>query len=186
VAKCKDFRTFKERGEWVELQFMAWALRKGFKVSKPWGDSSSYDVGVEHGRQFLRVQVKSTSYRLANGYQCGFRPSQSQRRYARRNVDFFAAYIIPEQVWYIIPAAVVLRTKSSYLRLCPVQSMRWYRYKYESYRDAWKLLRSGKRRRIARCPKAPCLDSLAASQLRYAKDCGARIPKLLGRSSVRG
>jgi PD-(D/E)XK endonuclease len=89
--KCKGFRTFKERGEWVELQFMAWVLRKGLKVTKPWGDSSSYDVGVEHGRQFLRVQVKSTSYRLANGYLCGFRPNQrrktlrpTQSRFLRR------------------------------------------------------------------------------------------------------
>ncbi|MFZ0292787.1 MAG: hypothetical protein WAL52_04235 [Candidatus Sulfotelmatobacter sp.] len=45
MAKCKGFRTFKERGEWVELQFMARAVGGGFKVSKPWGDSSAYDVG---------------------------------------------------------------------------------------------------------------------------------------------
>jgi PD-(D/E)XK endonuclease len=124
MAKCNGFRTFKERGEWVELQFMARALRKRFKVSKPWGDSSAYDVGVEHGQRFLRVQVKSTSYRLANGYLCGFRPNQKKKRYNRRKVDFFAAYIVPEDVWYIIPAAVVLKTKSSDLMLCPVQPMR--------------------------------------------------------------
>lgn len=40
MAKCKGFRNFKECGEWVELQFMVRALRKGFRVSKPWGDSS--------------------------------------------------------------------------------------------------------------------------------------------------
>jgi hypothetical protein len=146
MPKCKGFKTFKERGEWVELQFMAGALRHGFKVSKPWGDSSSYDVGVEHGCRYLRVQVKSTSYRLANGYLCGFKPNQRRKRYARRKVDFFAAYIVPENVWYVIPATVVLRTKSSDLMLCPVQPMRRNCYKYESYQEAWKLLRSGTKR----------------------------------------
>jgi hypothetical protein len=33
MAKCNGFRNFKERGEWVELQFMARAVRKRFKVS---------------------------------------------------------------------------------------------------------------------------------------------------------
>ena len=145
MAKCKGFNTFKERGEWVELQFMARALRKGLKVSKPWGDSSAYDVGVEHGRQFLRVQVKSTSYSLGNGYLCGFKPNQKRKRYARRKVDFFAAYIVPEDVWYILPAATVLKTKSSDLMLCPVRPMRRDCYKYEHYREAWPLLRTGKK-----------------------------------------
>jgi len=36
MAKCKDFPNFKERGEWVEAQFIAQALRMGFKVLKPW------------------------------------------------------------------------------------------------------------------------------------------------------
>ena len=57
MAKCKTFRTFKERGEWVELRFMAQAIEHGFKVSKPWGDSSAYDVGVESDSRVLRVQV---------------------------------------------------------------------------------------------------------------------------------
>jgi hypothetical protein len=72
--------------------------------------------------------------------------NQRRKRYARGKVDLFAAYIVPEDVWYIIPAAVVLKTKSSDLILCPVQPMRRNCYRYEGYREAWKLLRSGKRR----------------------------------------
>jgi PD-(D/E)XK endonuclease len=143
MAKCKGFRNFKERGEWVELQFMVRALRKHFRVLKPWGDSSPYDVAVENGRQFFRVQVKSTSYRVANGYLCGFKPNQTHKsRYTTRKVDFFAALIIPEDVWYILPASVVLKTKSSYLMLCPVRQPESYRFHYEHYREAWKLLRT--------------------------------------------
>jgi hypothetical protein len=143
MAKCNGFRNFKERGEWVELQFMARALRKKFRVAKPWGDSGAYDVGIVHGRRLFRVQVKSTSYRLGSGYQCSLRPNERRKRYTRRQVDFFAAYIVPEDVWYIIPASVVLRTKSCDLMLCPVQPMRRDAYQYERYREAWKLLRNG-------------------------------------------
>jgi len=145
MAKCKGFKTFKERGEWVELLFMAWAVSKGLKVSKPWGDSAPYDVGIEYLGRLIRVQVKSTSYRLGNGYLCGFRPSQRRKPYVRRKVDFFAAYVVPEGVWYVIPASVVLKTKSSDLMLCPVQPMQRNCYKYESYRNAWKQLRGQKR-----------------------------------------
>jgi hypothetical protein len=96
MAKCKGFQNFKKRGEWVELQFMAQALRKGFNVSKPWGDSSSHDVGIEHGRHLLRVQVKSSSYRLGNGYLCAFKPNRRGGRYSVKKVDYFAGVTCPE------------------------------------------------------------------------------------------
>jgi hypothetical protein len=35
----EKFSSFKERGEWVELQFMAAAAQRRFAVSKPWGDT---------------------------------------------------------------------------------------------------------------------------------------------------
>ena len=38
----------KERGEWAELCFMARAVQHGFSVSRPYGDSSAYGVGVEY------------------------------------------------------------------------------------------------------------------------------------------
>ena len=54
-------KTCKERGEWAELCFMARAADRGLNVSRPHGDSASYDVGVEQNGRFLRIQVKSTS-----------------------------------------------------------------------------------------------------------------------------
>lgn len=147
MARFSGFRNFKERGEWVELQFMAQALRKKLRVSKPWGDSGSYDVGIEHQGRLIRVQVKSTSYRLGSGYQCACQPNARSRRYTTRKVDFFAAYIVPEDVWYIIPASVVLKTKSCDVMLHPVQPARRDSYLYEHYREAWHLLRSGKKPR---------------------------------------
>jgi hypothetical protein len=52
----KKFKSHKERGEWVELQFMAAAAQRCFAVRKPWGDTKPYDVGIEHAGNYLRVQ----------------------------------------------------------------------------------------------------------------------------------
>jgi PD-(D/E)XK endonuclease len=143
MAKCEGFKNFKERGEWVEAQFIAQALRKGFRVLKPWGDSSAYDVCVEHGRQFFRMQVKSTSFRVGNGYLCAFTPNRRGARYTTRSVDFFAACVIPEDAWYILPARVVLKTKSHMLMLCPGRpAKRSDGNLYEIYLEAWPLLRT--------------------------------------------
>jgi hypothetical protein len=141
MAKCDGFQNFKKRGEWVELIFMAQAMRKGFNVSRPWGDSSPHDVGIEHGRCLTRVQVKSTSFRIGNGYLCAFKPNRRGGRYTTKKVDFFAAYIVQENVWYILPSPVVLKTKSNDLMLCPVRPRKRDRYQYESYREAWHLLK---------------------------------------------
>jgi PD-(D/E)XK endonuclease len=143
MAKCQGFKNFKVRGEWVELQFMAQAMRHRFEVAKPWGDSSSYDVGVEHQRRYLRVQVKSTSYRIGNGYLCSFKPNHRGGRYTIRKVDFFAAYVIPVNAWYILPSRVVLKTKSHDLMLCPGRpKARSDGNRYEIYLEAWHLLRA--------------------------------------------
>jgi hypothetical protein len=145
MAKCKGFKNFKVRGEWVELQFMVQAIRHRLKVTKPWGDSAAYDVGVEHGRRYLRVQVKSTSYRVGRGYLCSFRPNFLAPRYSVRTVDFFAAYVIPENVWYILPSRLVLSTKSSMLVLCPHRpKVKSDANRYEIYLEAWNLLRASR------------------------------------------
>ena len=103
------FTNFKQRGEWVELQFMAQAAQHCFAVSKPWGDTRAYDVGIEHGENFLRVQVKSTTSRSGAGYRCQFMPNhQSKHDYSLRQIDLFAAYVIPEDAWYLIPAVLLL------------------------------------------------------------------------------
>jgi hypothetical protein len=135
------FRTFKQRGEWVELQFMAQAALRGFSVSKPWGDCSAYDVGIEHNSHFLRVQVKSTTCKTQFGYLCQFKPCPHGRPYTLDQVDLFAAYVIPEDVWYLIPAATLLRGRGQKATtLFPIEPKHPARYRFEGYREAWALL----------------------------------------------
>lgn len=128
---------------------MAEVMRHGFRVSKPWGDSSAYDVGVEAGEGILRVQVKSTDCRTQYGYLCQFKPNAKSRPYTLKRVDFFAAYVIPRDVWYVIPAAVILRGEGitagaiKAMTLLPEKARHPERYRFEGYREAWELMLRG-------------------------------------------
>src|ERR1700691_2228702 len=138
-GKLKDC---KERGEWAELYFMMMAAGLGMKVSKPFGDSGRYDVGVEthvHQNQarVQRVQVKSTIYkRRGNCYSLNVMGPQ-RKKYQPGTVDFFAVLLIPIDDWYIIPFEVMGR-KNSTLHFTPASK----RQKYGHYREAWHLLQS--------------------------------------------
>lgn len=142
------FTSFKERGEWVELQFMAQAARRRFAVTRPWGDMRPYDVGIEHSQNFLRVQVKSTTQRSGGGYRCQFRPMhRKMQTYAVEQIDIFAAYVIPEDAWYLMPAAVIVRGPCIRdAMLCPVRPpAKKASYCYECYREAWNLLKKSRK-----------------------------------------
>jgi PD-(D/E)XK endonuclease len=137
------FTNFKLRGEWVELQFMAQAIKHGFAVSKPWGDTLPYDAVIEHGKNFLRVQVKSTTSRSGAGYRCQFMPNhQKKHDYSLDQIDLFAAYVIPEDTWYLIPAVLLLgKRRKCMAMLCPVDSpAKKASYCYEGYRENWDIL----------------------------------------------
>jgi PD-(D/E)XK endonuclease len=148
MDEFKVFKTFKERGEWVEARFIAEALRHGFKVLKPWGDSAPFDVAVYFGPRIVRVQVKSTSCRVGTGYFCQFKPNYLSDPYTLEQLDFFAAYVIMQDTWYLIPARVLLggtHVKQG-LMLFPMQPLKKNRYSYEGYRDAWPLLNQGRKK----------------------------------------
>ncbi len=81
---------------------MARAAEQGLQVTKPWGETARYDFAVEHEGRFVRVQVKSTMFRENDGYSCTVRGCRGP--YVGDPFDFVAAYLIPEDIWYIIPA----------------------------------------------------------------------------------
>ncbi|MGZ4813594.1 MAG: group I intron-associated PD-(D/E)XK endonuclease [Terriglobales bacterium] len=137
----------KRRGEWVEMQFMARAAAHGLTVSKPWGDSARYDFIVESRGRFLRVQVKSTTWRSGKAYVCNT-GSRSPRRpaafYSPDQIDFFALYIIPEDLWYIVPAGQLTQAKYAAF-LNPYDP----KNRYFRYMEAWHLLTSARSERCS-------------------------------------
>ena len=129
----------KRRGEMAELEFLRKAVRMGFRVSKPYGDSDRYDFVVDTGERLVRVQVKSSS-RLSQGtyFIASQRCSNGKAiPYEVGEIDYLAAYVFPEDAWFIIPVeAFVPRTS---LHLFP--KARGETGMYAQYRDAWWLLR---------------------------------------------
>lgn len=137
------FKSFKQRGEWVELRFMEQAAMRSFAVCTPWGGTRPYDVGIECGPNFLRVQVKSTTYRVGAGYLCQFKPNHLKKHdYTLKQLDLFAAYVIPMDTWYLIPGALLLgKRRLTTAMLSPVfPPAKKASYRYEGYREAWYLL----------------------------------------------
>jgi hypothetical protein len=148
----KNFKSFKQRGEWVELRFMATAAERGFFILKPWGDVRPYDVGIEHGQNFLRIQVKSTTCRTGTGYFYQFKPHYLKKQdYTLDQLDLFAAFVIPVQTWYLIPAALLLgEIRKTGIMLYPVEPLKKDRYSYEAYKEAWPLLYKSRRALVER------------------------------------
>jgi hypothetical protein len=123
---------------------MAKAAELGFKLSRPWGDSATYDVVIELKGRFVRVQVKSTMCKARPKKPHYLRPKGvfvanmrhiSIRRYQKSDFDYLAVYIIPKDLWYIIPSAVATRRIA--IRVAPDNKNN----QYEPYREAWHLLR---------------------------------------------
>jgi hypothetical protein len=135
---CIIIKDAKHRGEWAELNFMSRVTERGLNVSKPWGDSTRYDVAVECRGNFLRVQIKSTMARQDAGYVVAIKSSRCQY-YTQDQVDFFAVYVIPEDVWYILPAPIITILRGHFY-LNP----RRKHQKYSRYKEAWHLLKTGR------------------------------------------
>jgi hypothetical protein len=141
----------KLRGEWAELRFMTRAAELGIMVSKPWGDSAPYDVMLEHDGRVLRVQVKSTLRIVRGVYRCHVpcnpkvgrksraaqitKAKQQKAQSIEHKLDFVAAYVIPVDLWYILPSRLATR-------LCGQISLAPHRpcHKYAPYLEAWHLL----------------------------------------------
>jgi PD-(D/E)XK endonuclease len=131
--KARTIKHPKARGEWGESVFMMRAVEHGLPVSRPWGESNSFDFVVGKPGRFASVQVKTTTVKNGGGYVCAIR--QNNAKYARGSFDFVAAYVIPEDLWYIIPAKMVAGL--GYVTLCSNSE----EAKFEEYREAWHLLR---------------------------------------------
>ena len=103
------------------------------------GDSSAYDVGIDVNGRLLRVQTKSTTFRRGATFTCNL-VGPGGRAYREGTVDYFAVYLIPVDVWYILPFEKTRKTSVS-LQFTPGKAG----HKYEAYREAWHFLREIRR-----------------------------------------
>jgi hypothetical protein len=126
--------TRKRRGEAAEAAFLAKASGLGFGVAKPWGDSERYDFLLDSGHgDFWRVQVKSTQRYAESRYRV--KAAGWKATYTRDEIDFLVAWIIPENLWYVVPIHAFASRKN--LRFYPHGGRKAL---YEKYREAWCLM----------------------------------------------
>jgi hypothetical protein len=150
--------TTKRRGEISELAFALAAARHGFGISKPFGDSERYDIILDcrdkdcrdkdpsqlhpsHSSarpRLIRVQVKSSTQLQYGLYRVNAHRRINGRAvpYTLAEIDFFAAYVIPEDSWFIFPLPHILGLTA--VTLSPKRRRK--RHCNDSYREAWHYL----------------------------------------------
>ncbi len=127
-------------GEIAEASFVVKAGNLSFNVAKPWSQNNRYDFVLDSGKRLYRMQLKCTGVLNARAYQ--IRPhckvyGQKYKEYTPDEIDFIVCYIVPRDVWYVIPIAALKGKKC--LRFYPdivCKHPIW-----EIYREAWYLLR---------------------------------------------
>ncbi len=125
----------RHQGALAELEFALRAAALGLRVARPVCDTAAYDFVVDSGRALSRVQVKSVSVGHAGRYHLGCGSgSSSKRPYTRRQIDLLAAYIVPEDTWFLIPVEAFTPRRT--IHLCPHNP----HHRFARYREAWDLL----------------------------------------------
>jgi len=127
-------RSRKERGEIAEMAFLVKAWSMGFGVAKPWGERGRHDFIVDTRGELCRVQVKSAHHASAEGgYTIHAHGNDGKRPYTKDEIDVLVAYVVPEDVWYVVPVEAFQEFTS--MKLFPSSKRR--RSRHEQYREAW-------------------------------------------------
>jgi len=123
----------KRLGEASEAAFVARGIGFNFPVAKLWGESDPCDTLVGFGWIHWRVQVKCAQSCVDGKYKV--KGGGLNHNYTKEDIDFLAAHIVPENIWYIIPVEAFQGRRMLQFR----PDGRGER-KYEKYREAWCLL----------------------------------------------
>jgi hypothetical protein len=123
----------KSVGDITQSHVLAALLRSGKKVLMPFGDNCRYDLVVEQGGQFSRIQCKTG--KIVHGAVV-FAVASSQyhrggkRQDYRGQIDAFGVYCQDNQKVYIVPIQDLPLVREAKLRLTPprnsqVKGIRW-------------------------------------------------------------
>jgi hypothetical protein len=100
MAQSEAYR----QGLAAEHTFISKMLVKGYDVLSPASPGAPYDLVLHRDGRFIKVQVKSTGYKESNRYKVNIaKGCKVKTRYNSSEVDVFAIYLEPEDLWYLIP-----------------------------------------------------------------------------------
>ena len=113
----------KAKGECTEAILIAEFIKKGYRVSVPFGDNQRYDLVVEMRHGILaRVQCKTAHWeneKIVFSVSSIYTNSRGSRRVDYQGqVDYFAVHCYETGKSYLIPISVVGKTDCT-LRLTP-------------------------------------------------------------------
>ena len=132
----------KRRGSQYEAAFVTQALKRGLDILEPYGDYMPYDIMVQNADgRIQRVQVKGTSSQIKNkpGYKVIAASGNATKTPINpEEVDVLAAYVEPEDVWYLIPVVKLTGNVSVYLN--PHSKVNG---RYEVWKEAWNVFQNG-------------------------------------------
>ena len=132
----------KRRGSQYEAAFVTQALKRGLDILEPYGDYMPYDLMVQNvDKRIQRVQVKGTSSQIKNkpGYKVIAASGNATKTPINPDeVDVLAAYVEPEDVWYLIPVVKLTGNVSVYLN--PNSKVNG---RYEVWKEAWNVFHNG-------------------------------------------
>jgi hypothetical protein len=114
---------------------------------------------VEGGGVLRRVQVKSASVMDGSSYHVNAGHGASNKRgYGPGQVDVLAAYVAPEEAWYLIPRRELRGCKT--IRVAQAAS----NGRLERFRERWRVLGAPARDRdgVSCRPKIPSCDESPA------------------------
>jgi len=180
TTEAATAHTCKEHGEIAEATFLAKACSLNFPVAKPWGDSQRYDFVLDSEHGLWRVQVKSTARFFHSRYCVG--AVSDVAAYSAHDIDFLAAYIVPHDLWYIVPIQAFAGAQCLYFYPHAGRNSR-----YERYREAWCLFTCARKARgwedipvRCRCPTpARPLRRVPVQEVKREghESCSSRIRK---------
>jgi hypothetical protein len=115
----------KAKGDRTTLAVMLALQDAGFAILVPFGENTRYDLVIDEGRTFSRIQCKTGRLRdgtvLFNTCSCyghHLNPRTSRRDY-RGEIDYFAVHC-PETGWvYLVPIEVIPNKSHGSLRVDP-------------------------------------------------------------------
>jgi hypothetical protein len=124
--------TTNEIGERAQGVILAEVMKYGYTVLIPFGEARRYDMAIERGGQFFRLQCKAGRY--ANGVikfnACSSNWfNKTRKRYTREEIDYFAVYCEHTGKVYLVPVEDISST-DGVLRVLPTannqaKGIRW-------------------------------------------------------------
>src|ERR687888_2551046 len=111
----------KRKSNACEARVLYVLARAGLDVLVPWGDNARYDLVVDIGRRFLRIQCKTG--RVTNNGCVRFRTYMIGRDrsrvtyYTAEEIDYFGVWCLDTDAVYLVPYADIRKRSQPHVRV---------------------------------------------------------------------